>query len=422
MKRRDFVKVTTLAPFAYSLISILNACSGTPKHILVVSGWQDVNIGDIAHTPGLLHVLESYLPKCKITLWKKSKSDAVEGMLKSGFPNIEIIYGEVDRQAASVSSKEVLKVFKDADILVHGSGPGLAGRYHIEAWQRYTQKPYGIFGITIASTNESLNVIFSKAAFIFVRETISLNVLKEAGIEHSNIMFAPDATFYFNMHDEKKAETCLREHEMQEGKYICVIPRLRYTPYHKMEPGAKHWMGVSAEEIDQTNEQWKDIDHEKLRKVITTWVRQTGNKVLICPEMTYQVNIMDELLIDPLPDDVKPFVSKRGYWLPDEAASIYRKSFAVVSFECHSPILAAANGRPFIHLRQPQDTIKGQMYYDLGFENWVFEIEETDGIKIANALMGMWEDVNQSNKKVAQVNQRINKIYREACLLLHRNS
>ena len=28
------------------------------KKILMLSAWQDVNIGDIAHTPGMLHVLE----------------------------------------------------------------------------------------------------------------------------------------------------------------------------------------------------------------------------------------------------------------------------------------------------------------------------------------------------------------------------
>ena len=41
---------------------------------------------------------------------------------------------------------------------------------------------------------------------------------------------------------------------------------------------------------------------------MVAWVRKTGNKIVVCPEMTYQVDILDELLINPLPDDVKPFV------------------------------------------------------------------------------------------------------------------
>jgi hypothetical protein len=34
--------------------------NGKKPHILLVSGWQTVNIGDIAHTPGLIHLLKTY--------------------------------------------------------------------------------------------------------------------------------------------------------------------------------------------------------------------------------------------------------------------------------------------------------------------------------------------------------------------------
>lgn len=47
-----------------------NRSVDSPKTILLVSGWQDVNIGDIAHTPGLIHVLKTFLPDYKIILWK----------------------------------------------------------------------------------------------------------------------------------------------------------------------------------------------------------------------------------------------------------------------------------------------------------------------------------------------------------------
>ncbi|MCK7536070.1 MAG: hypothetical protein MZV63_36335 [Marinilabiliales bacterium] len=55
---------------------------------------------------------------------------------------------------------------------------------------------------------------------------------------------------------------------------------------------------------------------------------------------------MDELLISPLPDDVRASVKKRGYWFPDEAASVYAEAYAVPSFECHTPIIAAVNNTP----------------------------------------------------------------------------
>src|SRR5688500_6482371 len=37
--------------------------------ILLRSGWQTVNIGDIAHTPGLLALLERHLPAADVVLW-----------------------------------------------------------------------------------------------------------------------------------------------------------------------------------------------------------------------------------------------------------------------------------------------------------------------------------------------------------------
>ncbi|HTL09928.1 MAG TPA: polysaccharide pyruvyl transferase family protein, partial [Chitinophagaceae bacterium] len=151
-----------------------------------------------------------------------------------------------------------------------------------------------------------------------------------------------------------------------------------------------------------------------LREAMIAWVRKTGNKVLVCPEMLYQVDIMDELLINPLPEDVKPFVIKRGYWLPDEAASVYAKAQAVLSFECHSPIIAAANGTPAFYLRQPTDTIKGQMYYDLGYTDWVFEIDNTEGTQIADALMRVNADYPLAKKKVATAIQQVNGRYDQA--------
>lgn len=126
--------------------------------------------------------------------------------------------------------------------------------------------------------------------------------------------------------------------------------------------------------------------------------------------MTYELEIMDELLIDPLRADVKPFVVKRGYWLPDEAASVYAKAHTVLSLECHSAIIAAANGTPCFYLRQPEDTIKGQMYYDLGFHDWVFEINDTNAEQITGRLRNVWKDYDKA--RASQPNILINsKLY-----------
>ena len=134
--------------------------------------------------------------------------------------------------------------------------------------------------------------------------------------------------------------------------------------------------------------------------------------------MTYQIGIMDELLINPLPDDIKPYVTKRGYWLPDEAAAVYSHAFAVLSFECHSPIISLVNGTPAFYLRQPEDTIKGQMYYDLGLSDWVFEIEQVGGREISERLQQVISDYESAKDRVKKLGDSVKDIYKKSAEII----
>ncbi len=388
MKRRELIQNIGLASAGLLISNIIFACGGSTqkdakgkgKTILVVSGWQDVNIGDIAHTPGLLHILETFLPDAKIILWKRSSGEEVKKLLNKNFPKVQILYGGVNSEK-DVNNPEILKAFEDADLMIHGSGPLLVGADNLACWMKHTTKPFGVFGTTLQNPKEYHTGILKKASFIFTRETIS--------IEHF-----------------------LKDNGLEDRKFICAIPRLRYTPYHQFNENRNGWSDEKIKQVEETNEKYKEIDHAKLREAMIAWVRETGNKVLVCPEMTYQVDIMDELLINPLPDDVKPFVLKRGYWLPDEAASVYSKAHTVLSFECHSPIIAAVNGTPTFYLRQPEDTIKGQMYYDLGFDDWTFEIDKTEGKQIADTLRTVWQDYDGAKQKLARSMDKVYEIYK----------
>lgn len=396
------------------LVSCIQEKAPNSKTIMVVSGWQDVNIGDIAHTPGLLNVLQKFLPETKVILWKKSYSEKVEQLLNRNFPNVKIVHGHADKEG-TVESEEVLAAMKEADLMIHGSGPYVVGSVNLEAWMKYTEKPFGVFGVTIQRIRGNLLSILQKASFIFTRETQSLDVLASEGLEGDHVGFGPDATFYFNLRDEDKASKFLSENGLEKNKFICAIPRLRYTPYYKIKPNNAGWSDEKIAQVNTHNAEYKEKDHAKMREVMIAWVRDTGNKVLVCPEMTYQVDIMDELLIDPLPEDVKPFIVKHDYWLPDEAASVYKKANSVFSFECHSPIIAAQAGTPVFYLRQPEDTIKGQMYYDLGLSDWVFEIDETQPEQIVSVARKVWNDYPAALKKLGASMKKVDNIY-EKCI------
>jgi hypothetical protein len=359
-----------------------------------------------------LHILETFLPQSRIILWKRSKGEEVKALLNRNFPDVEVIYGDLDSDK-NTDSKEVIQALTEADIMIHGSGPSLVGADNLACWMKNSDKPFGVFGATLEKPGDYHQSILKKAAFIFTRETMSIEHLRNVGIEGPHVQFAPDATFYMNILDQDKADQFLKANGLEERKFICAIPRLRVTPYYKINPNNSGWSDERIKQVDELNNSKKEVDHAKMREAIIAWVRETGNKVLVCPEMTYQVDIMDELLINPLPEDVKPFVVKRSYWLPDEAASVYANAHTILSFECHSPIMAAANGTPFFYLRQPEDTIKGQMYYDLGFNDWVFEIEQSEGRQIADKLRNVWKNYENAKTVLGTAMGKIDRIYSE---------
>lgn len=395
MKRILFVLILAAA--------IISGCSDGRKTIMIVSGWQDLNIGDIAHTPGLLKVLEDNIPDADLIVWKQSVSWKADSLIQAHFPDVRFVDGSVGEDW-TVDSPEVVEAIGEADILIHGSGPMLLAEDNLRAWKKLTDKPYGIYGVTIGFINPDQVDLLQEASFIYTRETASLDVLAQHGIDRPEIAFVPDASFAVTMHNDARNEAFMDANGLEDREFICVIPRLRRTPY-------EHFSSEVLAEIRELNDSCKEMDHAKLREVMTRWVRDTHRKVVICPEMTYQVGIMDELLYDPLPEDVKPFVVKHGWWFPDEAISLYSRACCVVSFECHSPILSIANGTPAFYIRQKEDTIKGQMYYDLGLTDWVFEMDSTDGDMIYERLKKVMEDYAAAQEYRQAALERADPLY-----------
>src|SRR5687768_8864737 len=108
-----------------------------PRRLLLRSSWQTVNIGDIAHTPGMLRLLEDHLPAVEVTLWPSSVGQGVAEILRKRFPRLVIAQTEAERAAA----------LERCDFCLHGSGPGLVGHREMTRW-RATGKPYGFGGVT----------------------------------------------------------------------------------------------------------------------------------------------------------------------------------------------------------------------------------------------------------------------------------
>lgn len=373
--------------------------------ILLRSSWQGVNIGDISHTLGLGQLLRQSLPNLRIILWPSRMEERVARLLLQHLPGLEIL----DPKDTAAQDEAMDR----ADLLLHGSGPGVLGRVAIERWRARTDKPFGLFGVTVENPSPELAALLNDASFLFTRETASLDHLRRAGCTCPTQAFTPDAVFAMDNRNEEAGEAICRSHGLEPGRFICAIPRLRYTPYHLIRE--MDWTQEKIRHVTETNERHGFTDQARLREPIIRWVRETGMPVLVCPEMTYELDIIDPLVIDPLPPDVKPKVKAyREFWLPDAAQAVYARAACLLSLECHSPIMALAVRTPAFYIRQPEDTIKGQMYYDLKLDPWVFEIDATDPATVAERLMAVHASPNEAAARCDSVRARCAALHRQA--------
>lgn len=384
---------------------IVAAQSARPPQILLRSSWQSVNIGDVGHTPGALDLIAKYFPEAEVTLWPGLLGNGSRELLVASYPRLKIAEGSLDKENKP-STPALAAAWAAADLYLSGSGSGFPASNHAVAFQKATGKPVGVFGVStdpisgIGGSREreggtlreirakaaalppthlagDLRYIIDHSAFFFCRDTISRDYLKAQGVKTPILEFGPDAQLGMRLRDDARGLAYLKANQLAEGKFLCVIPRMRYTPYYSMNNTPR----VAGDKVkDAINARTTEKDNSKLRDLIVAYVKSTGNRVLACPEMTYQVALAKQVLVDPLPPEVKKNVVWRDtFWLPDEAASVYARAQAVVSTECHSPLIALHNGTPTFYVRQPTDTCKGQMYGDIGAGDWFFEVDETSG-------------------------------------------
>lgn len=394
--------------------------SRPPKSILLRSSWQTVNIGDVAHTPGVLALLEKYLPSIEVRLWASDVGNGVEELLLRRFLRLRIVKDGDALQEA----------FDECDFLLHGSGPFLVAEPDVIRWREQTGKPYGIYGITLPPAPPVLDsdtstagidvlahtvAVLSGARFAFFRDTVSLGVAKSAGCTCPTMGFAPDGAFATDIRDDARAEAFLRDHDLVDGQFLCCIPRFRYTPYWLLD---NH--GPFNEERDKRNQAMKEHDHAPLRDAIVQVVRETGLKVLICPEDRTQMAIGREMLYDRLPTDVRPNVVWRpDYWLTAEALSTYVRSAGLFGNEMHSPILCIGNGVPAIVCRWAEQTSKGTMWRDIGLNDWLFDFDdEAEVVRLVPTVLAMALDPDAARKKAAMARAFVNQKQAETMAVL----
>jgi len=415
--RRQFIKYSALMALSLSLpFSGFN--NKKAAVVILRSSWQTVNIGDIGHTPGVLTLLEKYIPDAQVRLWPSDVGNGVEEMLAKRFPKVEIIKTETDRKRA----------MSEGDFMLHGSGPSLVARTTLAEWTK-TGKPYGVYGITFpgvyGTPEESKKAspkdieLLNGARFAFFRDSVSLEIAKEIGVKCPVMEFAPDGAFAVDLKDDDSAIRFMKEHDLQEGRFLCVIPRYRYTPWWKI-PSKNRKIDQGKDAI---NQKMKEHDNGPIRDAIIAVIRQTSMKVLICPEDETQVEIGKEMLYDKLPDDVKArVVLREKYWLTDEAVSTYVRSAGLFGLEMHSPIMCIGNGIPATVGRFAEQTSKGFMWKDIGLGDWLFDMDVPKDVSaITPTVLAIAKDPKTAKKKAMKARDFVIRRQKETMAILKKN-
>lgn len=395
MNRRTFLGSTLAAALASSLSAV--AKEGRRPRILLRNAWQSMNIGDIAHWVGLFELMKRYEIDADVLFWASNLDNGADALLTHYFPHVKVLKG----------SKEIGAAFHDCDFFLHGSCSGFGAWKDVVRWRAETGKPFGVFGISITSTEPIIFETLSQAEFVFFRDGVSLKTAKEHNCTAPIMEYGPDTAFGVmkTRHDEAAA-AFLEEHDLEEGKFLCCIPRYRWTPA---------WTVYKHREFDASkharNEEMKDHDHAPHREAIAAIVRETGMKVLVTHEDQTQIPLGKEMLFDPLPEDVKKNVVYRDrFWLTDEALAVYVRSAGLFGNEMHSPIMCIANGIPAVVCRFDEQTNKGFMWHDIGLNDWLFNLDKPDEVaRIAPTVLEIAKNPDAAKQKAGAAREVVLK-------------
>lgn len=408
INRRQWLQASLAGLIAGSV----RAADRHPPRILLRSSWQVVNIGDIAHTPGVLALLEKHIPDAEVILWASYDfSEEVAAMEKRRFPKLKVVKGRINNDGKA-SSAGLADAIQWADFLLHGSGPSLVAAKDVAAWVKHVRKPFGVYGITYASAWDTNRAeLLSRAKFVYFRDSVSLQTAKKQGVTCPVMEFGPDGAFACDLRDEERAEAFLKANGLEEGKFLCCLSRLRYTPYWTIPEKKRPF----DPERHAYNEKMKEHDHRALREAVIAVVRETPLKVLLCPEDMTQMVVGKEMLYDKLPPDVtERVVWREKFWLTDEALSTYVRSAGLFGSEMHSPIMALGNGIPAIVCRFKEQTSKGFMWRDIGLDEWLFDLDkQEDHERIVPAVLSLAKEPQATKASVARAREFVQKRQQE---------
>jgi polysaccharide pyruvyl transferase WcaK-like protein len=317
---------------------------------------------------------------------------------------LELFSGDIFNEL----NNEAIDAFKNAGFLLYNSGTTLNfGRLSIKNLWAYTllwampliiarkiELPYGINSQSVDAVEWPVELIYGKlignAKFFYCRDSDSLNYLKQKCLLNANSGFRPDSTFFFKGFNEEWAENFMKENSLREKNFLSII--IRYSAdknvYHDPTGGT-------------VSESRRSEQMRKLRDFITKWTKETGQKILICPETRDAIEPAFKHLYSPLSDETKKSsVCMKEFWTSEQAYSIYKRSRIVISMEMHSIIMALNVGTPVIHNPFAEAGRKKWMMKDICLKDWLLDIDEMKENDLFNVAIAIHKNYDESEKRI----------------------
>jgi hypothetical protein len=395
--RRQFLKTSGITVATCAWPSLVKAARPS-KTVLLQCGWATKNIGDIGHTPGTLRFLEQYLPQANVILWAANTNAQVDAMLRRRFPALEIVKGSLSEKGGAVQ-----QAIQRADFFLRGPGMGQSTDFMLHC--RKIGKPWGLQGqsyfpdmISGPGGRERVELLNS-AAFIYCRDSKTLGMLREAGVRPPVLEFAPDGCFGVDVLDEERALARLGRHGLEPRKFIT----LQLRTHSPSSPGVDDSRPQKLNPLHPTPENIADDTRRAgvYQELIALWVKETGGKVVIAPEVQKEMIYNKRFIYDSLPDRLKPHVVNFDeFWNVDEACSFYARAHTVICHEPHTPIMALAMGTPMMHTFSEFHSPKCWMFKDIGLEEWAPEFDRTPAAEMFGILREISRDYPAAQNKV----------------------
>lgn len=383
------------------------------KRILLYSGWAHHNIGDVGHTPGTLRYLTQHLPGVHITCWLRKAKPAVLAMLTKRFPQVVFIENATLDNQGKASTPELQTAFDQADLCIHNSGMHFT-RYWAPPLALTMAcikagKPIGHYGQSFdgfrAQDAEVLPGLLSQAAFIFCRDNESLGFLRGVGVTPGILEFGPDGCFGIDVRDDAWAAQFMQAHGLESRKFITVT--LRTDKEISKNPGQD-----DSGKASLTPEDWA----AKLREVMIAWVERTGLKIVIVPEVEKEIAPGKRLLLDPLPEAIKPKVIHLDqWWNVEHATALFAHTHTVINVEPHCSIMALAMGTPTIHWFTWRHGNKAWMFRDIGLSEWLLDIDSEPASRAIATLMRIHDRYDLAQSKVKRAMATVDAREAEMC-------